>query len=518
MSALRRLSNVIGRGGGGGGDSDASDEETPHRHHHHHRHLHHHHHDKKDYTVSPTGGNMAIIISSDEEARRRRHRKRRATTADAPKEGSSRPPREIDPEFGPGKSRPHKRSSVSSSSATSSGSSIASPGGVEIQGDRRNRGESPPLTPLIRTTPPTPSPLEQARRANSQPVHRPPPPYPVTPPHRDATEYIAFSPASNMSFQDGPQKRHSASVVPRRFAPHPGAVEIGSSDSIVQEPKRMDSSSPGVQSPKTSTHGLDEKNASKPARPSGLGKYRSSVRENQYDFLKTFDTVFVVDDSASMAGEHWDQLGQALETIATIATKYDSDGIDIHFLNSPQYDRKHVTSPTTVKDLFNLVQPAGITPTGACLDRILREYLDSYADAKAAYTSSSTTPGPQPTMYASLPKPLNILVLTDGEPTDDPESVIVAAARNLDRLNAPLHQVGIQFVQIGNEEGAREALEELDDALEGVYGIRDMVDFTPFVEAPGAGVGGKVSGEMILKALLGAVNRRYDRWGNEFSK
>jgi len=319
-----------------------------------------------------------------------------------------------------------------------------------------------------------------------------------------------------MPFQEGLHGRYSDSAVPRRFAPHPEAVEIGSSDSIVQEPKRVNRSSSSASSPKSSSLRLDEKKASRPARRSGPPKHRGSVRENQYDFLKTFDTVFVVDDSASMAGEYWDQLGRALETIATIATKYDSDGIDIHFLNSPQHDHRHITSPDSVRDLFNRVQPAGITPTGACLDRILREYLDKYADAKAAYTSSTSGSGPHPTMYNSLPKPLNILVLTDGEPTDDPETVIVDAARKLDRLNAPLHQIGIQFVQIGNEDGAREALEELDDALEEIYGIRDMVDFTPFVGAPSAGEGEKLSGEMILKALLGAVNRRYDRWGNEF--
>jgi len=317
-----------------------------------------------------------------------------------------------------------------------------------------------------------------------------------------------------MSGQEGPQQRYSDSPVPRRFAPHPQAVEIGSSDSIVREPKRADDSSSGPSSPKYSGLRLDDRKASGPARRSGQANHRGSLRENQYDFLKTFDTVFVVDDSASMAGEYWDQLGRALETIATIATKYDSDGIDIHFLNSSQHDSKHITSSDSVRDLFNSVQPAGVTPTGTCLDRILREYLDKYADAKAAYTPSTTGPGPHPTIYDSLPKPLNILVLTDGEPTDDPEGAIVHAARELDRLNAPLHQVGIQFVQIGNEEGAREALEELDDHLEGIYGIRDMVDFTPFVGAPGAGE--KLGGEMILKVLLGAVNRKYDRWRNEF--
>jgi hypothetical protein len=32
---------------------------------------------------------------------------------------------------------------------------------------------------------------------------------------------------------------------------------------------------------------------------------------------------------------------------------------------------------------------------------------------------------------------------------DDPESIIVSMARRLDRCNAPLAQLGLQFVQVG---------------------------------------------------------------------
>lgn len=124
------------------------------------------------------------------------------------------------------------------------------------------------------------------------------------------------------------------------------------------------------------------------------------------------------------------------------------------------------------------------------------------------------------------PKPLNIIVLTDGEPTDDPESVIVDAARRLDALNAPLSQVGIQFFQIGDEEGAREALEDLDDALAEIYGIRDMVDYTPYISdrqrekrsAEEGEDGEALTGEWILKVLTGAVNRRLDRWENDHGR
>lgn len=62
-----------------------------------------------------------------------------------------------------------------------------------------------------------------------------------------------------------------------------------------------------------------------------------------------------------------------------------------------------------------------------------------------------------------------------GAATDDPESVIVQAARRLDRGYFPLSQVGIQFVQVGNDEDATEALRKLDDDLAGKYNIRVSV-------------------------------------------
>lgn len=58
-------------------------------------------------------------------------------------------------------------------------------------------------------------------------------------------------------------------------------------------------------------------------------------------------------------------------------------------------------------------------------------------------------------------KPLDIIVITDGVPTDDPAIVLQIAARKLDEgLHHP-NAVGIQFVQIGNDDGADIALQDL---------------------------------------------------------
>lgn len=81
---------------------------------------------------------------------------------------------------------------------------------------------------------------------------------------------------------------------------------------------------------------------------------------------------------------------------------------------------------------------------------------------------------------AELPKPLNIIVITDGRPSDKLEDCIVQAARMLDALDAPAWQIGIQFFQVGGDKDAANSLMELDDGLKDRYGIRDMVDTIPF--------------------------------------
>jgi len=55
---------------------------------------------------------------------------------------------------------------------------------------------------------------------------------------------------------------------------------------------------------------------------------------------------------------------------------------------------------------------------------------------------------------------------------DDPKEVIIEAARHLDQQHARHGCFGIQFVQIGDDPDATEALRELDDDLPKVYGVR----------------------------------------------
>jgi len=128
----------------------------------------------------------------------------------------------------------------------------------------------------------------------------------------------------------------------------------------------------------------------------------------------------------------------------------------------------------------------------------MRPYLRAYEDAARR--------NPEDTGI----KPINMIVITDGVPSDDPVAVIVNIAKKLDKFMATPHQVGIQFFQVGNECGAAQALEELDSYLNGPGGdLRDIVDTVTWKYRNGRER--VLSADDILKVVLGAVARRLDQ-------
>jgi uncharacterized protein YegL len=228
-----------------------------------------------------------------------------------------------------------------------------------------------------------------------------------------------------------------------------------------------------------------------------------TTADSPYAFLTQFDTIFLIDDSGSMAGRSWRETKEALAAITPICTAHDEDGIDIYFLNNRNRNDPHlggytnVTTTAAVETIFSQVRPLGGTPTGKRLSDILKPYL-----ARLEQSLEHQAHG-----HEAIVKPLNIIVITDGVPTDDVESIIMAAAKRLDSVSAEPAQVGIQFFQVGSDKEAARDLQELDDALSERYKIRDMVDTVPWKGDEGA----VLTAEGILKVLLGSIHKKHDR-------
>ncbi|KAL3496120.1 hypothetical protein BJX62DRAFT_232630 [Aspergillus germanicus] len=230
--------------------------------------------------------------------------------------------------------------------------------------------------------------------------------------------------------------------------------------------------------------------------------------QTDYALLARFDTIFLIDDSCSMRGQNWNETLQAVANVSPICTTHDPDGVDIYFLKhrNPKEPQSgayfNITTPQSVEKVFASVYPHGDTPIGARLQDILKPYL---------YHLEESLQNARDNMdFISTLRPINIIVITDGKPTDDLEhdlvTTLVSTARTLDDLKAKPWQIGIQFFQVGNDIEVTQFLQYLDNLLPDRFGVRDMVDTVTWDKEPG-----ELSAGTILKVVLGGVDQRYDR-------
>lgn len=197
------------------------------------------------------------------------------------------------------------------------------------------------------------------------------------------------------------------------------------------------------------------------------------------EYMTNYHIIFVIDDSSSMRGQRWTEVRLALTELSKEAMQYDADGMEICFLNS-QKRKDCIANPADMLDIFDAVQPRGWTYTGAKLKILLNRCIKRFDDAAGK---------PE---YADI-KPVDIIVLTDGAPTDDPAVVIADAIRRLDGAKHHLNAIGIQFVQIGDEDGAAAALQLLKDCP-----LRRMVDTVPYTKA--------LTRQRLAEVLLGTLH------------
>lgn len=203
--------------------------------------------------------------------------------------------------------------------------------------------------------------------------------------------------------------------------------------------------------------------------------------EDRFSILESYDTVFLVDDSPSMRGKRWDLVKRILTCSLGLATQYDPDGIDIHFLNNKTANVNNVRDQAIAVDIHRQITLRGSTPILNQLSRHLNDYLHRFKAAQDHFNF----------------KGYNLIVLTDGEPDpeyEDPHEIsdkedakanspayrlirkkIVQIARELQKVRAERTQVGIQFCQVGDDEAASSFFQYLDNRLKGKYDLdRDV--------------------------------------------
>ncbi|KAF8643565.1 hypothetical protein AX16_008953 [Volvariella volvacea WC 439] len=220
-----------------------------------------------------------------------------------------------------------------------------------------------------------------------------------------------------------------------------------------------------------------------PPVPSNVNKNYNPVLdqprpESLTEYLESYHVLFIIDDSGSMNKEgRWEETRDALTEIVDHAEKKKTKTIDIKFLNDKSRNSLGVQVSIS---LNSALQNSGRTPTGTVLNEILKDHIAklNVAIDKPEYRTIA---------------PLDIIVLTDGIPDDEPSEVIKESVTQLRTSWHHPNCVGIQFVQIGNDPGAQPALEKLK------YGqVGDIVDSVPY--------DGKLTPERLNRILLGGLH------------
>ncbi len=187
----------------------------------------------------------------------------------------------------------------------------------------------------------------------------------------------------------------------------------------------------------------------------------SDAQASEYDFY------ILVDKSGSMGEKsivmpgktRWEEAQEFTETFARYAEKTDDDGITvITFAGKPTvYDG---VTADKVHEVFTTCQPGGSTNLAPALEEVFKK-------------------------KASAKKKALVMVITDGAANDEAQvkEVITNAANGLNTDD----EVGIQFIQIGNDPAASRFLNDLDDNLKGAK--FDIVNSLTHEEAEGYSMG-----------------------------
>ncbi|KAF5657594.1 hypothetical protein FHETE_10353 [Fusarium heterosporum] len=200
-----------------------------------------------------------------------------------------------------------------------------------------------------------------------------------------------------------------------------------------QTPAHVHRLTPAVATDYRPAYELTLKASSLSPRDASHDPYTScgTVDKDKYAFFSTFDAILVIGDSGFMASSSWEKVRAPLSAFAPICTSLRARGGYYHIRDTRQIDK-----------LFDFVQPLGSIPTGfARLHSIPTPYV-SHLSRDAGDLKST--------------KPVNIII-TDGSPGGDPESIIAHHAGELDKIKAIPHQ----------------DLKELDEGIT-ERGVRDM--------------------------------------------
>ncbi|CAF1079299.1 unnamed protein product, partial [Didymodactylos carnosus] len=209
--------------------------------------------------------------------------------------------------------------------------------------------------------------------------------------------------------------------------------------------------------------------------------------ESRLRILEGFEIVLLCDDSGSMntpleigTQTRWDEMKQIVNIILDICIIFDSNGVDIYFLNRRPV--QNVTNMSQLNECFSS-KPQGMTPIVPTLRNILR------------------TKGVQ----ANEGKKLLIFIATDGAPTNDQGQVDIQSLEYVVRNERNPQTTYISFLACTDDNDSVAYLSNWDKQMQNVDVVDDYKTEKQEVQRQRGYQFPFSYGDYIVKALLGAI-------------
>ncbi|CAF1564170.1 unnamed protein product, partial [Didymodactylos carnosus] len=214
--------------------------------------------------------------------------------------------------------------------------------------------------------------------------------------------------------------------------------------------------------------------------------------EQRLRLLEDFEIILLCDDSGSMKSTlgnssktRWDELKQLVQIIVDISVVFDSNGVDVYFLN-----RKPLLSVTSTEQLNAVFAqaPHGLTPLVPILKQILRTKSPQAGDKK-----------------------LLIFIATDGAPTDELGNTNVPVLEQLIRQERSSKTTYLTFLACTDDSDAVSYLANWDRTMEHVDVVDDYRSEKAQIQRAQGSNYPFSYGDYIVKALLGSIDPRFDK-------
>lgn len=194
------------------------------------------------------------------------------------------------------------------------------------------------------------------------------------------------------------------------------------------------------------------------------------------------DYTLIIDKSGSLAENYngngktrWEVAQDSTFALAQKCDEIDPDGITV-YLFSGRFKRYDNVTADKIKEIYALNEPMGKSNLKSVLEDALNNYFERKAQGETKENGET------------------MLVITDSIP-DEPKEIIrliIDASQKIDRDE----ELGISFIQIGNDKKATEYFKALDDELVNKGADFDIVDTVALDDIKKIG---------LTKVLLNAV-------------